>query len=38
MVPSLGYTRNNESVQAEVDKRLSALAQINETATKGRLK
>ena len=38
VVPSQGYLRNNESVQAEVDKRLSELAQINESATKGRLK
>ena len=38
VVPSLGYLRSNESVQAEVDKRLAELAQINETATKGRLK
>ena len=38
VVPSLGYLRGNESVQAEVDKRLAELAQINETATKGRLK
>ena len=38
VVPSLGYLRNNVSVQAEVDKRLAELAQMNETATKGRLK
>ena len=38
VVPSLGYLRNNNSVQAEVDKRLSELAQINETATRGRIK
>ena len=38
VVPSLGYLRNNESVQAEVDKRLAELAQLNESATKGRLK
>ena len=38
MVPSLGYLRNNESVQAEVGKRLAELAQLNETATKGRRK
>ena len=38
VVPSLGYLRGNKSVQAEVDKRLAELAQINETATKGRLK
>ena len=38
MVPSLGYLRNNNSIQAEVDKRLSELAQINETATRSRIK
>ena len=38
VVPSLGYLRSNESVQAEVDKRLAELAQLNESATKGRLK
>ena len=38
VVPSLGYLRNNESVQAEVNKRLAELAQLNESATKGRLK
>ena len=38
MIPSLGYLRNNESVHTEVDERLSELAQINESATKGRLK
>ena len=38
VVPSLGYLRGNETVQAEVEKTLAELAQINETATKGRLK
>ena len=38
VVPSLGYLRNNTSIQAEVDKRLSELAQINESATRGRMK
>ena len=38
VVPSLGFLRNNVSVQAEVNKRLAQLAQMNETATKGRLK
>ena len=38
VVPSLGYLRNNTSIQAEVDKRLAELAQINESATRGRLK
>ena len=38
VVPSLGYLRNNTSIQAEVDKRLSELAQINESATRGRLR
>ena len=38
VVPSLGYLRNNNSIQVEVDKRLSELAQINEAATRGRMK
>ena len=38
MVPSLRYLRNNDSVQAEVDKRLAELTQLNESATKGRIK
>ena len=38
VVPLLGYLRDNESVQAEVNTRLGELAQINETATKDRLK
>ena len=38
VVLSLGYLRSNESMQVEVNKRLAELAQINETATKGRLK
>ena len=38
VVPSLGYLRSNESVQAEVDKKLAELAQLNESATNGRLK
>ena len=38
VVPSLGYLRNNTSIQMEVDKRLSELAQINESATRGRMK
>ena len=38
VVISLGYLRNNESVQVKVDKRLSELALLNESATKGRSK
>ena len=38
VVPSLGYLRNNTSIQAEVDKRLSELAKINESAIRGRMK
>ena len=38
VIPSLGYLRNNESFQAEADKRLAELAKLNESATKGRLK
>ena len=38
VVPSLGYFRNNTSIQAEVNKRLSQLAKNNETATRGRMK
>ena len=38
VVPSLGYLRENESVQSEVDKRLAELERLNETATRGRLK
>ena len=38
VVPSLGYLRENESVQSEVDKRLAELEKLNETATRGRLK
>ena len=38
VVPSLGYLRSNDSVQAEVDKRLAELTQLNESATKGRIK
>ena len=38
VVPSLGYLRNNTSIHVEVDKRLSELAQINEAATRGRMK
>ena len=38
VVPSLGYLRNNTSIQVEVDQRLSELAQINESATRGRMK
>ena len=38
VVPSLGYLRENESLQSEVDKRLAELEKLNETATRGRLK
>ena len=38
VVPSFGYLQNNTSIQVEVDKRLSELAQINESATRGRMK
>ena len=38
VVPSLGYLRENESVQSEVDKHLAELERLNETATRGRLK
>ena len=38
VLPSLGYLRNNESVQAEVNNRLAELAQLNESTTKGRIK
>ena len=38
MVPSLGYLRNITSIQVEVDRRLSKLAQINESATRDRMK
>ena len=38
VVPSLGYLRENESLQSEVDKRLVELEKFNETATRGRLK
>ena len=38
MVSSLPYLQNNTSILAEVDKRLSELAQINESATRGRMK
>ena len=38
VVPSLGYLRINSSIQMEIDKRLSELAQINEAATRGRIK
>ena len=38
VVPSLGYLRENASLQSEVDKRLAELEKLNETATRGRLK
>ena len=38
VVPSLGYLRENESLQSEVDKHLAELEKLNETATRGRLK
>ena len=38
VVPSLGYLIGNESLQSEVDKRLAELKELNETATRGRLK
>ena len=38
VVPSLGYLRENESLQAEVDKRLADLVKLNETTARGRVK
>ena len=38
VVPSLGYLRENESLQSEVDRRLADLVRLNETTARGRLK
>ena len=38
VVPSMSYLRNNESVQHEVEKRLTELRSLNESANKGRVK
>ena len=38
VVPSMMYLRNNELVQTEVAKRLAELRNLNETATKCRVK
>ena len=38
VVPSMSYLRNNESVQHEVEKRLTELRNLNESANKGRVK
>ena len=35
---SMGFLRGNDSLQSQVDKRLSELERITETATKGRNK
>ena len=38
VVPSMSYLRNNESVQHEVEKRLTELRNLNESANKGWVK
>ena len=38
VVPSMRYLRNNKSVQAEVEKQLAELKNLNKTAIKGRVK
>ena len=38
VIPSMSYLRNNESVQHEVEKRLTELRNLNESANKGRVK
>ena len=37
-VPSLEFLRNNESLQTQVERRLNELRNVNEMATRGRLK
>ena len=38
VVPSLEFLRNNESLQNQVERRLAELKNVNEMATRGRLK
>ena len=38
VVPSMSFLKNNESVQHEVEKRLTELKNLNESANKGRVK
>ena len=38
VVPSLEFLRNNESLQAQVEQRLAELKNVNELATRGRIK
>ena len=38
VVPSIDFLRSNKSVQCEVEKRLTELRTLNESATKGRVK
>ena len=38
VVPSMSFLRNNESIQHEVEKRLTELRNLNESASKGRVK
>ena len=38
VIPSLEFLRNNESLQAQVEKRLAELKNVNELATRGRTK
>ena len=38
VVPSLDFLRNNESLQNQVERRLAELKNVNEMATRGRLK
>ena len=38
VVPSMEYLRSNESLQSEVEKRLADLKNLNEAATRGRVK
>ena len=38
VVPSIDYLRTNDSLQSEVERRLAELRNINEFATRGRVK
>ena len=38
VIPSIEFLRSNESIQCEVEKHLAELRNLNETASKGRLK
>ena len=38
LVPSLEFLRHNESLQSQVEKRLAELKNVNELATRGRIK